>query len=133
MRLLILINLLIVSLSSIVVAQSLSVSIPPNTPFSISFDHNLADSVSFRLWCDDSIVKNYTNSEILSGKNPVINTDGTYTITVSAPGLGNGNHNCQMTAFNSIGESAKSETLLVPVGSIPAVPIRLKFVVIISK
>lgn len=124
----------IVVLNNISLAsQTLTVSISPNTPFSISFDHNLADNSNFRLWCDDSIVKNYTNAEILAGKNPLINTDGTYTITVSAPGLSSGNHNCQISAFNSIGESSKSETLLVPIGSIPAVPIRLKFVVVISK
>jgi hypothetical protein len=73
-------------------AQTLTVAIAPNTAFTIAFDGN--DTDSFRLWCEGNIVKNYTAAELTLGKSATKNADGTYTFTVSAPGLASGMHSC---------------------------------------
>jgi hypothetical protein len=102
-------------------SQTLTVAIPPNTPFTISFTHNLLDSAQFRFICDGGIVKNYTTSEILAGKSTTANADGTFTITVTAPGLASGTHSCSVSAFNTIGE-IKSDPITIPIGNIPMKP-----------
>lgn len=125
---LLMLNLLLTSLLSL---QVLTVSIPPNTAFQLSFDHDNLNMASYRLWCDDAIIKNYPISEILAGKGP-INPDGTYTFTVSAPGLITGKHSCIISAYNDIGES-KSTPISFPVGVVPSVPFNLRIVVSIPK
>lgn len=113
-------------------AQSLSVTIPPGTVFQISFDSPVDSSVSYRVWCDGNILKNYTTAEINNAKSSLPNADGTTTFTVSVPGLPLGKHSCLVSAFNDLGES-KSLPLDVPVGTIPSAPINLRFVVEIKK
>jgi hypothetical protein len=128
-----LLTLLISLLSAnILSAQTLSVSIAPNTPFQISFDSPVDTSTSYRVWCDGNILKNYTATEINNGKSTVPNADGTFTFTISVPGLSLGKHSCLVSAFNDLGE-AKSLPLDVPVGTIPSAPINLRFVVEIKK
>lgn len=106
--------------------QTLTVAIPPNTPFTVAFDG--MDTDSFRMWCDGSIVKNYSASEITTGKNSVKNADGTYTFTVSAPGLALGIHSCLISAFNPLGES-KSDPIQIPIGNLPMKPLNFKVIV----
>lgn len=108
------------------VRQTVTVAIPPNTAYKISFDAIEGDS--FRLWCDGSILKNYTNAEITLGKATTKNADGTYTFTVSAPGLTAGSHSCLVSAFNTLGE-VKSEPITVPIGNLPMKPTNIKIVV----
>jgi hypothetical protein len=107
-------------------AQTLTVAIAPNTAFTIAFDGN--DTDSFRLWCEGNIVKNYTSAELTLGKSATKNADGTYTFTVSAPGLASGMHSCLVSAFNTLGET-KSDPIQIPVGNLPMKPINLKVVV----
>lgn len=113
-------------MAAVVLTQTVTVAIPPNTAYKISFDAIEGDS--FRLWCDGSIVKNYTNSEINLGKAAAQNTDGTYTFTVSAPGMVAGSHSCLVSAFNALGE-VKSEPITVPIGNLPMKPTNIKIVV----
>jgi hypothetical protein len=121
-RILLVVILLLSPLSILLVrTQTLTVAIPPNTPFTISFIHNLLDSAQFRFICDGGIVKNYTTSEILTGKSTTANADGTFTITVTAPGLASGTHSCSVSAFNTIGE-IKSDPITIPIGNIPMKP-----------
>lgn len=128
-----LLTLLISLLSaSILSAQTLSVSIPPSTPFQLSFDSPADPTTFYRVWCDGAILKNYTTAEINTGKSSVSNADGTTTFTISVPGLPLGKHSCLISAYNDLGES-KSSLLDVPVGTIPSSPINLRFVVEIKK
>ena len=107
--------------------QTLTVTIKPSTPFTLSWDQP-ADTTqpSFRLWCDNAILKNYTAAELT--KAPTPNADGTTTITAQAPGLPAGNHSCFVSAFNDIGES-KGSAIPITVGTAPGTPLRLKVVV----
>lgn len=114
-------------LLAIASAQSLTVTIAPATPFTISWDQPADDSApSFRLWCDGSILKNFTAKDVT--KATAANTDGTFTFTAQAPGLTAGTHSCLVSAFNEIGE-AKSTAIPLTVGTAPATPLRLKVVV----
>ena len=108
--------------------QTVTVAIAPNTAYKISFDALDEPENMYRLWCDGQIVKNYTASETNLGKAPTKNTDGTTTITVSAPGLTAGSHSCLVSAFNDLGE-VKSDPITIPIGNIPTKPVNLKIVV----
>lgn len=104
-------------------AQTLTVAIPPNTAFVISFE----DSdmiVGFRWWCNGAIVKNFSDAEVTAGRvvgNPTV-------ITVSVPGLPAGKHSCLVSAFNVIAE-VKSDPVEIPVGNLPMKPANIKVIV----
>ena len=104
--------------------QTLTVAIPPNQAFTISFDDN-ETGVNFRWWCDGAISKNFTATELSTGK-AVLN--GITTYTVSVPGLAQGKHSCLISAFNDLGET-KSDPIDVPVGNIPMKPGNIRIVV----
>lgn len=126
-------------------AQTLSVTVPANTPFEVSFKHDGLLMPSFRWWCDGSIAKNFSPTET---KQPSTtpDADGRYTYTVTVPGLPAGSHTCFVSAFNDVGEvkavcSATGTTDCVtpitfsvggapqPVGKAPAVPVDIRIVV----
>jgi hypothetical protein len=110
-------------------AQTITVTIPPATPFTISWDQPVEDAPtppSFRFWCDGTIAKNYAPRELTKAATP--NADGTVTFTAQAPGLPAGTHSCLVSAFNEIGE-VKSVAIPITVGTAPATPLRLKVVV----
>lgn len=108
-------------------SQTLTVTLKPATPFTITWDMPVDNSgPSFRLWCDGAVVKNYTPKELT--KAPLDNPDGTVTYTAEAPGLSAGNHSCFVSAFNLIGE-VKGEPIPLVVGVLPSTPLRLKVVI----
>lgn len=109
-------------------AQQLSVSIKPNTPFTIAWDQAGEVGTKFRFWCDGTILKNFSAVELTKTSTP--NADGTFTFTAQVPGLPAGNHPCFVSAYaDEIGEAKMETPLVIPVGNIPAVPVRLKIVV----
>lgn len=109
-------------------AQTVTVTIPPATPFTVSWDQAIDGTTapSFRFWCDGQIVKNYAARDVTKAADA--NTDGTFTFTAQAPGLPAGTHSCLVSAYNDIGE-AKSTAIPLSVGTAPATPLRLKVVV----
>jgi hypothetical protein len=110
-------------------AQTLTVTVKPATPFTITWDQLVQDPMpAFRLWCDATIVKNYANADLTKGP---LNADGTIPYTAQAPGLAAGVHSCFVSAFNDIGE-AKSDPIPVTAGTAPATPLRLKIVVTVG-
>lgn len=127
---------------ALVLGQTITVTLPPNTPFQIQWDHNGQDHAAFRLWCDGNITKNYAPAELV--KSEMANADGTFTYTATAPGLPVGEHACFVSAYNLVEETlgeAKGDpatitvatTTPVPGGNkLPAVPIRFKILVTIG-
>ncbi len=121
------------------VAQVVTVTLPPNTPFSIQWDHTGKDHAAFRLWCDGNIVKNYAPAELV--KSDTADADGYYTYTAKAPGLPVGEHVCFVSAYNLVEETlgeAKGEPSTVTVATtippwegnkLPAVPVRFRILV----
>jgi hypothetical protein len=127
-----------------VLPQTLSVTVPANTPFDVSFKHDGLLMPSFRWWCDGAIAKNFTATET---RQPTTDPDanGRYLYTVTAPGLAIGIHTCWFTAFNDNGETKTLCTATVttdcvtpitftvgtptPVGKPPAVPVDIRIVV----
>lgn len=115
------------AIAFVLLAQTLTVTIKPATPFVITWDQPPSDDpLSFRLWCDGAIVKNYTAAELTKAAAP--NADGSTSYTATAPGLPSGSHSCLVSAFNPIAE-AKSDAIPLLVGTAPATPIKLRIVV----
>lgn len=125
------------------VAQTLSVTVPANTPFDVSFKHDGLLMPSFRWWCDGSIAKNFSSTETRQPATPP-DVDGRYLYTVSVPGLPAGSHSCFVSAFNDQGEFKACNAAVttdcvtpiaftvgsaVPIGKPPAVPVDLRIVV----
>jgi hypothetical protein len=121
-------------LSLLTSPQTLSVTVPANTPFDVSFKHDGLLMPSFRWWCDGAIAKNFSASET---QQPAGTPDaaGLFTYTVTVPGLAAGSHTCFVSAFNDQGEvKAVPITFTVgggpqPVGKPPAVPVDIRIVV----
>jgi len=123
--------------------QTLSVTVPANTPLDVSFKHDGLLMPSFRWWCDGSIAKNFSATETQPAGTP--DAAGLFTYTVTVPGLAAGSHTCFVSAFNDQGEvkaacSATVTTTCVtpitftvgtptPVGKPPAVPVDIRIVV----
>lgn len=111
---------------------TLSVTVPPDTAFQVSFDLPGTELPNFRWWCDGGIVKNYAGAQAV--KNPVANVDGSFSYALTVPGLSVGTHSCFVSAFNDLGE-AKSVPITVPVGvsapvgAPPKTPINLRIIV----
>ena len=112
----------------VLLAQTLTAIVAPNTPFQISFDFDNNPPASIRWWCDNAIAKNFTTAEFSAGKGGTANSDGSFTYTLSVTGLANGSHSCFVSAFNDVGES-KSSPIIITVGTAPKTPINLKLVV----
>jgi hypothetical protein len=110
-------------------AQTLTVQIKPNTPFTVQWDQKLEDTfnVRFRWWCNGVIVKNFTVTEVTVS--PEINqTDRTQTHTAIVPGLPAGMHSCLISSFNDISEE-KSAPIPLTTGTGPTTPVRVRVVV----
>jgi hypothetical protein len=108
---------------------TLTVTVKPATPFTITWDQPVQDPMpAFRLWCDAGIVKNYGTAELTKGP---ANADGTILYTAQAPGLAAGAHACFVSAFNDVGE-AKGDPIPVTAGTAPATPLRLRIVVTVG-
>lgn len=113
----------------------LTVTVPPATPFTISFDHPGDNSVAFRWWCENAIVKNFPAVEVT--KATTANADGTFTFTATVPGLPAGQHVCFVSAtYPGDTTEYKGDAVTFPVASTtppttgPKVaPIRLMIVV----
>lgn len=116
-------------LTAILSAQTLTVQLKPNTPFTIQWEQVLEGNFTFRyrFWCNGAIVKNFAMSEIKV--DPAINpTDRTQVITTTAPGLPAGKHECLVSAFDEI-EEKKSDSIPVVVSGGVTTPLRLKILV----
>lgn len=121
-------RLMMLSLILSLVLQTTTVSIKPNTPWSLEFYHNGQDSSQYRLWCDGIIVKNYSDAEISNGKSSTVNIDGNFTYDLTAPGLSSGKHSCLISAYNLNGE-VKGDPIDIPIGNLPMKPSAIKVVV----
>lgn len=116
-----------IALLAATLAQTLTVTIAPATPFTITWDQPASDpTIAYRWWCDGEIKKNYSAAELTRAAAP--NADGSVTITAPAPGLPAGAHSCLVSAYNPIGE-AKSDPVPIVVGTAPATPVKLRIVV----
>lgn len=132
MRFMIVAGLLV--LSSAAHAQTLTTVLKPDEPFRISFGHPRAFQEAFRWWCNGAILKNIPSTELVQSAER--HTDGGWTFEVGVPGLKEGKHTCQISAYNSAGES-KSEPITITVGpsippEIPPAPVRLRIVVVVE-
>lgn len=109
-------------------SQTLTAVLKPGQPFQVSWDQPGDDpGYSYRLWCNDKIVRNFTKADITKS---APNAAGETIITANVPdGLPGGNYNCSVSAFNTIGESEKGAPAPLMVGTIPATPLRLRLVV----
>jgi hypothetical protein len=115
----------------LILAQTLTVTLKPATPFQITWDQPAALNTfapKYRWWCDGAIVKNFAASEVTAGPD---NADGTTPQTATVPGLSAGTHSCLVSAFNDLGE-AKSDAVPLTVGTAPATPLRLRIVVTVG-
>jgi hypothetical protein len=128
-------------LLALLLGQTVTVTLPPNTGFQIQWDHEGEPATRFRLWCDGGIVKNYSEVEAVRGA--TINLDKTWTFTATAPGLAVGEHVCFVSAYDvvepSLGEF-KGEPATVTMattappapGKVHAAPVRFKILVTIG-
>jgi hypothetical protein len=114
----------------LLLAQTVTVTIKPATPFTITWDQPTQNTfqLKYRLWCDGAIVKNYAVTEVTAGPD---NADGTTPETAIAPGLAAGTHSCFVSAYNDLGE-AKSDAIPLTVGVTPGTPLRLRVVVTVG-
>jgi hypothetical protein len=87
--------------------QTITVTLPPDTPFPIQWKHPLELTTRFRLWCDSEIKKNFTSAEAVRGTEPDV--AGYYTYTATAPGLPVGEHVCLVSAFDVFEEARYGE------------------------
>lgn len=111
--------------------QVLTTNVPVNTPFTIAFEHqwNLGDK--YRLWCNGSIIKNYSeiessNGRVISPTTPV--EPFTYTFTLTSPPLTKGIHSCFISAYNEVGETKGNPENII-VGAAPSIPVGFRVIV----
>lgn len=110
--------------------QTITATIPPNTPFQIAFDQDNSNNDNYRLWCDGSIVKNFPSSEASLGRSSTKNAEGNYTFTLLAPGLPVGIHSCQISAYNSVfPDDAKSLPETITVGGKSSIPVNFRLII----
>ena len=109
-------------LLALAVQSTVAPVIAPGAPFRIAFEHDGAEDARYRLWCNNGIVKNWVTADLTR--------TGT-TVEAMAPGLPRGSHSCFVSAWNESGE-AKSEPIVIPVGTVPAVPVQLRIVVTVK-
>lgn len=125
-------------LTALLQAQpTVTVTLPPNTPFQIQWDHRGELTTRFRLWCDGSIIKNFSTTEAARGTET--HADGTITFTATAPGLPIGEHTCLISGYDLFEEASlgefKGDPLTFAVGTtdkINAAPVRFKILVTIG-
>lgn len=116
---------------AILALQTLSVTVPVNAEFQVSFDLEQDTTVGVRWICDGAILRNYTLSVLPKVPASTANVS-TYTLTV--PPLTAGSHSCQVSAFNEAGES-KSAVFVFPVGVAspvgvpPKTPVNIRIVI----
>lgn len=86
----------------------------PDQAFLVVFDSDKpAPPTKFRLWYDGAIVKNFTNAEVRAGKAAQANADGSFTYTLSAPGLSLRDHDLKVSEFDATGEERFSTPILL--------------------
>lgn len=119
--------LLVILLST---SQTITATIPPNTPFQIAFDQDNSNNDNYRLWCDGSIVKNFSSSEVSLGRSSTKNAEGNYTFTLLAPGLPVGIHSCQVSAYNTVvPDDVKSDAANITVGGKSSIPVNFRLII----
>lgn len=117
----------------LLLAQTLTATILPATPFQIEWRHTGEWTPVFRFWCDGAIVKNFRETEPM--RSATRGADGLYTYTATVPGLPVGAHPCFVSAYNGAAETlgeAKGEPVMFMVAvpqQIPPVPLKLKLIV----
>ena len=112
-------------------AQTLTIQLKPNTPFTIQWDQLLEGTLSmrYRWWCNGVIVKNFAPVELTIS--PTLNDDRTQTITAPVPGLPVGSHACFVSAFDpaAVFPEMKGEAIPLVTGTGPTTPLRLRVLV----
>lgn len=119
-------------------AQTVTVTLKPNTPFDVQWEHDGKDNARFRMWCDGGIIKNYAPSELT--KSATADAEGFFTYTAKAPGLALGEHDCFVSAYNVVDASlpdAKGSAVRFSVAEtipqkVPAAPVRFRILVTIG-
>ena len=112
------------------ISQTITANIPPNTPFTIAFDQDNLNNDKYRLWCDGTILKNYSSAEISLERSTTKNADGLYTFTLTAPGLSTGIHSCQVSAYNdAFPDDAKSLPENIVVGAKSSIPVNFRIII----
>lgn len=110
--------------------QTITATVPPNTPFQIAFDQDNLNNEKYSLWCDGAIVKNYSGSEINIGRSTTRNAEGNYTFTLTAPGLPAGIHPCQIGVNNDVfPDYIKSDIQNIIVGGKPSIPVNFRLII----
>ena len=107
----------------LLLAQTVTVTLPPNTPFQIQWSHEGELTTRYRLWCDGGIVKNYSTTDAVRNATP--DPDGLWTFTATAPGLAVGEHVCLVSAYDVVEPAAgeyKSEPASITIATTTPVP-----------
>lgn len=116
------------------VAQTLTVTIKPATPFQIQWDQLLEGTFTarYRWWCDGVIVKNFAPADLTIS--PTFNEDRTQAITATVPGLPAGAHSCFVSAYDTgaVFPEMKGEAIPLAVGTGPTTPLRLRILVTVG-
>ena len=109
--------------------QTLTVTIPPNTPFEVTWKHDGLGMPMFRWWCNGAIVKNFSEGETMPVP-LVTDATGHYTFTATVPGLPVGTHACFISAYNGVGEvKADPVPIVVAVPKLPSMPFEIRVVI----
>jgi hypothetical protein len=115
-------------------AQTLTVTLKPNTPFQIQWDQLLEGTFTarYRWWCDGVIVKNFAPADLTISD--TLNVDRTQAITATVPGLAVGSHSCFVSAFDpgAAFPEMKGEAIPLAVGTGPTTPLRLRVIVTVT-
>ena len=96
------------------IAQVLTATVAPDKPFTVGWEYPAPTGYSFRLWCNDTIIRNFTATDITLGELDVKTGRWPYTATV--PGLPAGTHDCRISAYVEGMPEAYSERLQIPSG-----------------
>jgi hypothetical protein len=123
------------TLALILAFQTLTATVAPNTPFQISWDYPASTGYSFRLWCNNAIVRNFTSADITLGAlDPVTNT---WIYTANVPGLpAPGAFKCEISAHANDGRpdvksAPVSVTVVDPTAPIP-IPVNVRIIIVVK-
>lgn len=126
--------MLILLLALAQTAPALTVVLPPDTPFRISFEGQPDADARFRWWCDGAIVKNFAPADLAKG---AVTADGLVAYEGEVPGVARGAHSCLVSAWTSASEAmgapeAKSVAVPIVAGTLPVTPINLRVLVTVT-
>lgn len=117
-------------LALVLLAQTITVTIPPNTEYTVAWQHDGLLMPEFRWWCDGEIVKNFP---LLMPVPLTPDADGLYTYTALVPGMPEGVHMCFISAYNQHGEvKAPPVPIVVGTPQPPAMPFNIRVVVTVK-